>query len=666
MSAREVQPDLDRDAALNNAAMELVLLGPDDGERVRRVSDLLAAVAGREGESAEVREALSTAIDLLNGARTGATPMENVVMRAGTLIELAMQDGQAPADPVGGSDARPAGALPADAARELLPDFVAESLEYLEQAEAALLDLESDPADDESLNTVLRAFHTIKSTAGFIGNEPISELAHRAESLLCQVRDGGAPFTSHCAGLTLECADMMRVLVDGAGSALDSGAWVLPAGYAQLVERVAEYAGTASGPSRAGSAVPAVVDHEGPDPAPAGTRARARDADPDGWIRVRTGRLDELVDAIGELVVAQSMVAQHPTVRQDRHGSLERTVGRTSRLVRQLQDIGMSMRMVPLTRLFQRMERLARDLASESGRRVVLVTDGADTEIDRNMVDLLADPLGHMVRNAIGHGIEPPAERAAAGKAPEGTLRLAASQAAGAVVIELHDDGRGLDTARILERARARGLVPADRELTPTEAQQLIFAPGLSTAPAVTGLSGRGVGMDVVRSNIEALRGRIEISSSPGKGTRFTLRLPLTLAVTEGMLVRIGAERYVLPTASIHMSVRPVADALVRLTGGGELVMLHGEVLPIVRLHELFGISGAEADPACAVLVVVDQGERRAALLVDELLGQQQFVVKSAGAGLGRIDCVAGGAILGDGTVGLILDVAAVLERWSV
>jgi two-component system, chemotaxis family, sensor kinase CheA len=653
-------PAIDRDAVLNDAALELLLLAPDDEERYSRISELLAAVAGSKDEIGWVREALAAAITLLESARSGALGLDSVAPRVGSLIEMAMNREQIPLEATDGASHRPHGALPADAARELFPEFVAESLEYLEQAEGALLTLESDPADAEALNTVLRAFHTMKSTAGFLGIEPISSLAHATESLLCQVRDHGATFTDHCAGLTLECADMMRALVDACSAAAGEH-YELPPGYEDLLERVGSAAHHAGSPG-AGEALNAAATAPR---AGNGSRPRTMDAEPDGWIRVRTRRVDELVDLIGELVVAQSMVAQHAMVQQNRHDSLGRTVAQTSKLVRQLQDIGMSMRMVPLRTLFQRMERLARDLAKESGRTVALDFDGGDTEIDRNMVDLLADPLAHMVRNALVHGLESPAERAAGGKAPVGTLRLAAWQAGGAIVIELSDDGRGLDTARILERARDRGLVPADRELAPSEIQQFIFAPGLSTASAVTALSGRGVGMDVVRSNIEALRGRIEIASSEGGGTTFTLRLPLTLAVTEGMLVRIGAERYVLPTAAMYMSVRPTADALVQLAGGGELVMLHGELLPIVRLHELFGIGGAERDPMSAVLVVVDHGEKRCALLVDELLGQQQFVVKAAGAGLGRIDCIAGGAILGDGAVGLILDVPAVLARWA-
>jgi len=670
---------IDRDAALNRAAIELLLLDTDDDGRALSISEPLAALARSDDESDCVREALAAAIALLEGVRPGEEGFDSVVARVGTLIEMAMHRESIPADGADGPQGRAHGALPEEAARELFPDFVAESIDYLEQAEGALLDLESDPCDVEALNTVLRAFHTIKSTAGFLGIEPISRLAHCAESLLCQVRDHGALFTGECAGLMLESADMMRALVDGTCNAPGGSHFALPSAYADLLDRVrsaerspgtapetldagsaAAHAAAAPAATAAGAAVAGAAAETMPD-----SPGQGREPDSDSWVRVRTRHLDELVDVIGELVIAQSMVAQHPAVRQDQHDSLGRTVVQTSKLVRQLQDIGMSMRMVPLRKLFQRLERLARDLAMASGRRVNVVLDGVDTGIDRNMVDLLADPLGHMVRNAVGHGIETPAEREAAGKAPVATLRLAASHAGGGVVIELHDDGRGLDTARILEQARRRGLAPADRELTPSEIQQLIFAPGLSTASAVTDLQGRGVGMDVVRSNIEALRGRVEIASSEGTGTSFTLRLPLTLAVTDGMLVKIGAERYVLPTAAMYMSVRPAADAMVSLAAGGELVILHGEMLPVVRLHELFGISDAERDPTCAILVVVDHGERRCALLVDELLGQQQFVVKAAGAGLGRIDCISGGAILGDGTVGLILDVPALLERWS-
>jgi two-component system chemotaxis sensor kinase CheA len=266
-----------------------------------------------------------------------------------------------------------------------------------------------------------------------------------------------------------------------------------------------------------------------------------------------------------------------------------------------------------------------------------------------------------MIRNAIDHGIETPAERAAAGKPPRGTIRLSARHAGGSVVLELSDDGRGLDRDRILAKATEKGLVDADRSVSDRDAYDLIFAAGFSTTDAVTDLSGRGVGMDVVRRGVEALRGRIEIDSEPGRGTHFAIRLPLTLAITDGMIVRVGPERYIVPTAHIQMSFRPVADMLSTVAGRGELVLLRGELMPIVRLHRLLGVADAETDPTRGLLVAVGSGERRCALLVDELLGQQQLVAKSLGSGIGRVPGISGGAILGDGRVGMILDVAEIL-----
>jgi two-component system, chemotaxis family, sensor kinase CheA len=377
---------------------------------------------------------------------------------------------------------------------------------------------------------------------------------------------------------------------------------------------------------------------------------------------VRTDRLDRLVDLVGELVVAQSMTAQDPTARNPENGDLGRKVGQVGKIVRELQDLSMSMRMVPLKPSFQKIARLVRDLARKSGKQVEFVTEGEETEIDRNMVDVIADPLVHMVRNAIDHGIEPPALREVHGKPRTGLVRLAAYHASGNVVVELQDDGRGLNREQIVAKAVAKGLIESDKGMTDGEVFNLIFGAGFSTAEQVTDLSGRGVGMDVVRRGVEALRGRVDIASEPGRGSTFTLRLPLTLAITDGMLVRVGEERYIIPTVNIHTSFRPVADALSTVVGRGEVVMLHGEVIPVVRLHRVFGVDDAEQDPARGILVVMGSAERRCAALVDELLGQQQFVAKALGEGVGKVAGVAGGAILGDGRVGLILDTAEVVS----
>ncbi len=300
-------------------------------------------------------------------------------------------------------------------------------------------------------------------------------------------------------------------------------------------------------------------------------------------------------------------------------------------------------------------------MAQKAGKQVELVTEGDDTEIDRNMVDIVGDPLVHMVRNAIDHGLETPAERIAAGKSATGTLRLRAYHAGANVCVDLEDNGRGLNRPKILARARERGLVAADKHVSDSEAFDLIFAPGFSTADTVTDLSGRGVGMDVVKRNVESLRGRIEIASEAGLGSTFSIRLPLTLAITDGMLVRVGRERYIVPTTAIHMSFRPERSTLSTVNGRGEVVLLRDELMPIIRVHRLFDIDGAVADPAEGILMIVGDQEKRTALLVDELLGQHQLVVKSLGGNLGVVPGISGAAILGDGRVGLILDVVGLV-----
>nr|MCU0617353.1 chemotaxis protein CheA [Gemmatimonadaceae bacterium] len=331
------------------------------------------------------------------------------------------------------------------------------------------------------------------------------------------------------------------------------------------------------------------------------------------------------------------------------------------KIVRELQDLSMSMRMIELRPTFQKLARVVRDTAVKAGKEVTFSVAGEDVEIDRQLADLLGDPLVHMVRNAVDHGVERPDERVAAGKARTGSVRLHAYHASGNVVVELIDDGRGLHREKIVAKAIEKGLIESDKGMSDSDVFNLIFAPGFSTAEKVTDISGRGVGMDVVRRNLEAIRGRIDITSAPGQGTTFAIRLPLTLAVTDGMLVRVGQERYVVPTTNIHMSFRPEPSMLSSVVGKGEVVLLRGELMPIVRLHRLFDVPSANEDPMNGLLMIVGDAERRTALLVDELLGQQQVVAKSLGGALGKVAGVSGGAILGDGRVGLILDVAETL-----
>jgi two-component system chemotaxis sensor kinase CheA len=312
---------------------------------------------------------------------------------------------------------------------------------------------------------------------------------------------------------------------------------------------------------------------------------------------------------------------------------------------------------LPVAAVFQKMARMARDLGRKNGKQLRLILSGEATEMDRSMVEQIADPLVHMIRNAVDHGLEPPEERRKAGKPEEGTIRLSAYHEGGSIVIELADDGRGLNREAILNKARSQGLVGPNDVLSESDIHMLIFAPGFSTAKQVTEVSGRGVGMDVVKRNVDAMRGRITISTTPGHGTTFKLLLPLTLAIIDGMLVACGHDRYIIPTLSIVESIQPSQGMMVTFADQHEMINVRGEILPLVRLARLFGSENAKTDPTKALVVIIEGVGRRLGLLVDEVVTQQQVVIKSLGQGLGRTKYISGAAILADGRVGLIINV---------
>ncbi|HEY3281976.1 MAG TPA: chemotaxis protein CheA [Armatimonadota bacterium] len=586
--------------------------------------------------------------------------------------------------------------LPEDADPDLLREFTTESGDYIEAAEAALLSLETDPEDLEAISTVFRAFHTIKGIAGFLGLAAIQELAHHAETLLTRVRDHEIRCTGGYADLALRSVDMLKELVNVVNAALNGSPQVKPEGYDGLLQLLVnpEAAGISAEAAELGAPPPRVGDilvaegkvdrstiervHNRQPNEPIGVSlvregsatltdvakalrtqkqlAAASGSTSDSSVRVRTDRLDGLIDAVGELVIAQSMVSQDQIVTLGAHHDLARKVSHQGKIVRELQDLSMSMRMVPLKATFQKMNRLARDVAQKTGKLVEFITSGEDTEIDRNMVDVVSDPLVHMVRNAVDHGIETPDVREQAGKSRTGCIHLSAYHAGGSVIVELRDDGRGLNREKILQKALSQGLIDSDKGMSDSEVFGLIFRAGFSTAEVVTDVSGRGVGMDVVRQSIAALRGRVDIASEQGLGSTFTVRLPLTLAITDGMLIRVGDQRFIVPTAKIQICFRPEADALSTIAGKGEMALLRDEILPMFRLHRLFDIDNAVENPTEGLLVVVGDSDRRYALLVDELLDQQQVVAKSLSERLGQLQGVSGGAILADGRVGLILD----------
>ncbi|NCX99091.1 MAG: chemotaxis protein CheA, partial [Planctomycetia bacterium] len=384
-----------------------------------------------------------------------------------------------------------------------------------------------------------------------------------------------------------------------------------------------------------------------------------------GIVRVDTLKLDGLIDLVGELVIAQSMVVQSPEVRDVASVHLSRCLGQLRGITSDLQRTAMSLRMVPIRNTFQKMARLVRDLAIQQGKDIHLVLEGEDTELDRNIVEELGDPLIHMIRNSADHGIEPQAERLERGKPAAGTITLRAFHRGGFIVIEIQDDGRGLNPDRIRAKAVERGILKPDEHLDDRDAFELIFAPGFSTAEKVTDLSGRGVGMDVVRRNIERMRGKIEIDSIVGRGTVFTISLPLTLAIIEGLLVGVGDQRYVIPTLSVRESFRPLPGMVTTVQGRGEMVSVRGRLTPVLRLGDHLDTPAHASDLTAGILVVIESGQDARCLFVDELIGKQEVVIKSLGDMFRQQASFAGAAILGDGRVGLILDVNALVKLKS-
>ena len=380
-------------------------------------------------------------------------------------------------------------------------------------------------------------------------------------------------------------------------------------------------------------------------------------------IRVDISKVDELINMVGELVITQNILGQiGQNFDMSKLHKLTQALSELDRNTRELQESVMRIRMLPISFAFNRVPRLVHDLSSKLGKKVELKMSGESTELDKTVMERIVDPLVHLVRNTCDHGIEMPDVRRAAGKPETGTLTLSACHKGGNVVIEIADDGAGLNQEKILKKARERGLVKPDQQLSADEIHDLIFLPGFSTAEQVSDVSGRGVGMDVVRKNIQGLGGNVEIFSEPGKGARFTVRLPLTLAIMDGQSVAVGKEFYIVPLVSIIVSTIVKNEHVSTMANGGEVFKFRDEYLPLMRLYDLYGATPRTTDISQGLMVVVEGDGRRAGLFVDELLGQQQVVIKSLEANYKRVEGISGATILGDGSVALILDIPGLIR----
>jgi two-component system, chemotaxis family, sensor kinase CheA len=601
--------------------------------------------------------------------------------------------------------------------------FFDEAQEHLESIEEKAMSLASGRHDPELLNSIFRAAHSIKGGSGTFGFTQLSEATHEMETLFDQLRKGKRQPDSSTVRLLLDACDVFKAhlgrlksgdrnadatmdtvrtkISDYRSTGATATAAMVPAAAATIAPAAShesfftpaeeyeegegfgifEEAGTSAQerPSIAVAPVESGNDKYGLFEAPAGAPgaaagngARNTNRDRAGGgeqssIRVSTEKIDRIVNLVGELVIAQAMMQQASVklaAQQDEH--LNHSLSALDRHTRDLQQAVMSIRMMPMEFVFSRFPRLVYDVSTRLGKKVHLRTQGHETELDKEMIELLIDPLTHVVRNAIDHGIETPEDRVAAGKPDMGTVSMRATHRGGSVIIDVSDDGRGLDRAKLLAKAREMNM-PCSDSMSDAEVFALIFEAGFSTAKQVTDLSGRGVGMDVVRRNIASLGGSVNIDSELGSGTTITIQLPLTLAVLDGMIVTVGEEQYIIPLEFVAEAIQPKEGDIKSVANLASMIAVRGEHLPLIRLHEVVGLGSSpsplgEGRGEGQLCLVVEVDNRRAALMVDTLIGQQQLVVKSLETNLHSVRGVAGATILGDGRVALILDVNSIVR----
>lgn len=582
---------------------------------------------------------------------------------------------------------------------EMRHGFVQEGQEQIDAVEQSLLHVLEDKnvSSDEHLKEAFRYIHSFKGNCGFMGFVDLEHLSHTMETYMDLLRDGKIPLTDDNISVMLKLLDVLR---DGV-TAIEGGDDGTIKGCDLYVSMLYDIMGPTVSKPEANSNLPqdapptetlkqtqtssqtnaevsdqekakqvetpkAENEQKPATPAAPVSGGAAKPAAPvkvKQDIRVDLHKLDTLIDLVGELVIAESMVTRCPVVSHIEDDYYNRAKHQLRRICDDVKDVAMSVRMIPLSATFRKMVRLVHDLATKSGKKIKLNIIGEDTEVDKTVIEQIADPLVHIVRNSCDHGVETVEDRVAAGKSEMGTVTLEGRHEGGEVWILITDDGRGLNRDKILAKALEKGLVSSDAKDWPDERiYRLVFEAGFSTADKITDISGRGVGMDVVRKNIEKLNGRIDIKSTEGQGSTFILRIPLTLAIIDAMLVRVGTSKYMLPTLAIRESLVPTKQQVTITPDGKEILRLREEMVPIIRLYDIFGQESDSERLKDGILIVAEDGSRSFAIYVDEIIGQQQTVIKGLPDYIGKADGFSGCTILGDGTVSLIIDVGTISQ----
>ncbi len=604
--------------------------------------------------------------------------------------------------------------------QELLEGFLAETTELLEKLDDDLITLEKSSDDTDLMNRIFRSIHTIKGASSFLGFDLLVKVAHKTEDVLNRLRKGELVVNPEIMDVILEATDLVKLLVsdikageiqeretegtiakllpflsDNAGAAQKAAAPPVappPAAAEVEQEKPAEAPAVEAAPTQPPPETPAELPPSSPAPSesvpvpspkptaavapkknpapPKPAESKGDDLSDSSTVRVDVKRLDDLMNQVGELVLERNRMIQinqdlqqGDADRPDFHEEFGKLTKRMSFVTSELQMQVLKMRMIPVEKVFKKFPRIVRSMSRDLGKEVDLQIFGEETELDRSVVDEIGDPLIHLIRNAMDHGLESPEERVAAGKSRTGTLVLAAVHEGNQIIISIKDDGRGIDTDRVGRKAIEKGLLTEEQlaALSQREMFDLIFLPGFSTKEKATDLSGRGVGMDVVKTNIKKLNGLIEIKSEKGQGSEFILRLPLTLAIIQSLLVEVEGEVYSIPLSSVLETIR-VDQRKFHMIGGQEVLKLRDMVLPLIRLQKVFNVQQRnEVEDFCYV-VVVGAADKRMGLVVTRLVGQQEVAIKSLGNYLANIPGIAGSTILGDGRVTLIVDPVGMIE----
>jgi two-component system chemotaxis sensor kinase CheA len=577
---------------------------------------------------------------------------------------------------------------------EMRLSFVQEGNELLQSTEQGLLAWGEDPENFDSIGEIFRNIHSFKGNCGFFGFSQIEKLSHQMENILDRVKSGSKLAVNNPADQLLASLDVLQKAVndisDGKDDTVENleqhlndlqtlitpllGDYLVEEGVQQdaiahavetqkkPVGEILVEQGTAS-TEQVNSALKKQQDKIEQTKAAAKPAARTKTPAKRQDIRVELGKLDSLINLIGELVIAENMLIHNPDLKGLELENFGKAGQHMSKLVRELQEMAMTIRMIPVSGLFRRMIRLVHDISVKAGKKVELELIGEDTEMDKTVIETITDPLVHLLRNSLDHGLEPPDERLAAGKSEKGTVKLSARHEEGEVWVTIEDNGRGLNKEKILEKAISKGLIEGDgSDMTDKQINNLIFAPGFSTAAAITDISGRGVGMDVVKKNLEKIKGKIDVYSTPGQGSKIVLRIPLTLAIIDGMIVRVGTSTCIVPTLSMLEAFRPEMSHITITPDGDELAKVRDNFLPIVRLHDILGKKPDSDALSDGILIVLEYQETRFCLFIDEILGQQQTVIKGLSDFIGNVPGVSGCTILGDGGVCLILDVGTLVD----